>query len=469
MPGFAKTGFAKTGFARLGFPAARWLFALAAAACLFAAPARADSLWSHNGSVVRLVADGAARLFYYEEPRPRMAAAGVRPGTLLFRGRRVGDAYEGVAHVFSRDCERPGAFAVRGRVVGETYIRLAGARGPLVDCVVTPGARRDELIFTFLRDADSRAAPRPAQSASPPAQRAPTPAVAPPAPVASAPVQIAPPPAVAPPMPVASAPATPPPAVQQQALPPPAPASAPPAVAQAPGEGRRVALVIGNAGYRNVPMLRNPPADADLLAATLRASGFASVTVKTDLTREGMIQSLQDFATVADSADWAMIYFSGHGVEIGGSNYIIPVDARLRADRDAELETISATQLLGAIEGARKLRLVVLDACRDNPFASQMRRVSGTRSVGRGLARIEPDVGTLVVYAAKHGETALDGDGANSPFASAMARRIGQTPPVELRRLFDLVRDDVLAATGRKQQPFSYGSIPGSEDFYFAR
>jgi uncharacterized caspase-like protein len=110
--------------------------------------------------------------------------------------------------------------------------------------------------------------------------------------------------------------------------------------------------------------------------------------------------------------------------------------------------------------------MVILDACRDNPFLNQMRRSVRTRSIGRGLARVEPEAGTLVVFAAKHGEAAFDGEGENGPFASAFVRRL-TTPGLEVRRLFDVVRDDVLAATQRHQQPFSYGSLPGSEDFYF--
>ena len=118
------------------------------------------------------------------------------------------------------------------------------------------------------------------------------------------------------------------------------------------------------------------------------------------------------------------------------------------------------------MEGASKLRLVILDACRNNPFAVQMTRTSSTRSVGRGLVRIEPDAGTLVIYSARDGQEALDGDGADSPFASALVNRL-QSPNLEVRRLFDLVRDDVMDATNKQQQPFSYGSLSGREEFFF--
>jgi uncharacterized caspase-like protein len=117
-------------------------------------------------------------------------------------------------------------------------------------------------------------------------------------------------------------------------------------------------------------------------------------------------------------------------------------------------------------EGARKIKLVILDACRDNPFLGQMKRTIATRSITRGLAPIETDAGVLIVYAAKHGETALDGDGNHSPFAMALIDRL-RTPNLEIRRLFDLVRDDVLSRTGRRQQPFTYGSVSGRKDFFF--
>lgn len=230
--------------------------------------------------------------------------------------------------------------------------------------------------------------------------------------------------------------------------------------------GRRVALVIGNSRYEHVGALPNATNDAKALASSLEATGFQSVTVKYDLSRDQLVTALSEFARVADSADWAAVYYSGHGIEYRGTNYMIPVDARLKLDRDVDLEAVDIGKVSSAIDGARKLRLIILDACRDNPFIEQMKRTIATRSINRGLARVEPDAGTLIVYAAKHGETALDGDGNNSPFAAALLRRI-QTPNIELRRLFDLVRDDVMTSTNKRQQPYSYGSLSGSEDFYF--
>lgn len=247
----------------------------------------------------------------------------------------------------------------------------------------------------------------------------------------------------------------------------PAPAAwgALPAGVQSPE--RRVALIVGNSRYAAVPKLANPLRDAAAVAAGLRRVGFQSVDVVEDATREELSASLRRFARQAEASDWAVIYYSGHGLEMNGSNYVIPIDARLETDRDVALEAVALDGLLTAIDGAKKLKLIILDACRDNPFKSLMRRTGAiTRSLGRGLAPIEPEGGTLVVYAAKHGEFALDGEGLNSPFVTAFVDRL-PVPGVEVRRLFDLVRDDVLAATRKRQQPFSYGSLPGSQDFFF--
>ena len=140
----------------------------------------------------------------------------------------------------------------------------------------------------------------------------------------------------------------------------------------------------------------------------------------------------------------------------------------MKVDRDVELETVDVGKLLAATDGAKKLKLVILDACRDNPFSNQMRRTVATRSIGRGLAQLEPEAGTLVVYAAKHGAQALDGDGTNSPFAASLINHI-KTPGLEVRRLFDSVRDDVMETTQGQQQPFVYGSLSAREDFYFVQ
>lgn len=233
---------------------------------------------------------------------------------------------------------------------------------------------------------------------------------------------------------------------------------------------RRVALVIGNGAYASVPKLPNPQADATFVAAALREAGFAQVTLAQvtlaqDLTRDQLYDALRTFAAEAERSDWAVLYYAGHGIEFGGVNYLIPIDAHLATDRDVQFEAVPLPQALAAAEAAHKLRLVILDACRDNPFLNQMKRSVGTRSVGRGLARVEPESGTLVAYAARDGHVALDGEGGNSPFAAALVRRL-RTPGLEINKLFRYVRSDVLAATNNQQEPFVYGSLP-PDDFYF--
>jgi tetratricopeptide (TPR) repeat protein len=246
-------------------------------------------------------------------------------------------------------------------------------------------------------------------------------------------------------------------------------AATPAAVAPAPvtqAAGNRVALVIGNSAYRNVPSLNNPVNDASLIASALKADGF-DITVADNLDRQGLVDALKAFAAKADNADWAVVYFAGHGIEMGGTNYLIPVDAKLLTDRDVELEAVPSSQVMHAIDGAHQLRVVILDACRDNPFAETIRRTTGGgRDIGRGLARIEPARGTLVLYSAKEGTIAADGDGTDSPFATALAKHLTE-PGIEVDKMFRLVIDDVFDATGNKQEPFMYGSLPGRQDFYF--
>ena len=248
-------------------------------------------------------------------------------------------------------------------------------------------------------------------------------------------------------------------------------------------QGRRVALVIGNSTYRNVVALPNPQRDAEKIAATLRAVGFESVTLARNLTREKLIDALRAFADKVDKADWAMVYYAGHGIEVNGVNYLIPIDAKLSTDRDVQFEAVPLDQVMNSVGSAKKLKLILLDACRDNPFVPQMRHTAAptaaaqrstaggtitTRSIGRGLGEVKVTGATLVVYAAKHGQVALDGEGGDSPFAVAVVQRLA-TPGVEINKLFRLVRDDVMEATGGRQEPYTYGSLPGREDFYFVR
>jgi uncharacterized caspase-like protein len=198
---------------------------------------------------------------------------------------------------------------------------------------------------------------------------------------------------------------------------------------------RRIALIVGNGAYRSVPPLDNPARDAELIASALRDVGFQTVTVSNDLIRDKFFETLRAFASQVGKAYWAVVYYAGHGFEIGGVNYPVPVDAKLAADKDAEAEVVALEQLLAAVGGARRLRLVILDARRNNPFAPNKQRTIALKQVGKGFSKIEPSTGSMVVYAAKHGETALDGEGGDSPFAVALARDLKE-PRVEVRKLF---------------------------------
>jgi uncharacterized caspase-like protein len=229
-----------------------------------------------------------------------------------------------------------------------------------------------------------------------------------------------------------------------------------------PGHAQnRVALVIGNSAYRNVAALPNPQNDAADIAASLQRLGF-SVRMLNDATFDVMRRALVQFGREVQGADMAVVYFAGHGMEIGGENWLIPVDAELRSDRDAESEAISLKSVILQVSNALSLGLVILDSCRDNPFAAQMQRVTRTRAVDRGLARIEPTDNVLVAYGAKDGTVASDGRGRNSPFTAALLNNL-EKAGVEIRFLLASVRDEVLAATNRTQQPFVYGSLPRQE------
>lgn len=225
---------------------------------------------------------------------------------------------------------------------------------------------------------------------------------------------------------------------------------------------KRVALVIGNSAYQNAPQLANPARDAAAISAMLRKAEFDVVESVHDVNNNEMRRALREFSDKAQNADVAVVYFAGHGIEVDGQNYLIPTDAALQRDRDVFDETISLDRILQTVEPAKALRLVILDACRDNPFAKSMKRVSALRSLGRGLIAVEPVKGnTLIAYAAKGGSTADDGDGANSPFATALLKYL-PTPGLDLRQAFGMVRDDVMKATDNKQEPFVYGSLGGA-------
>jgi uncharacterized caspase-like protein len=225
---------------------------------------------------------------------------------------------------------------------------------------------------------------------------------------------------------------------------------------------RRVALVIGNSAYQNVAQLPNPAQDAAAVAAMFKKAGFDVVDTKLNVGNVEIRRALREFNGIARNADIAVVYYAGHGIEVDGTNYLIPTDALLASDFDVEDETISLDRITRMLEPVKRLRLVILDACREDPFTQKMKRTIASRSIGRGLAKIEvTSTDTLVAFAAKAGMTAADGNGAHSPFTTALLDNL-TIPGLDLRIAFGRVRDEVMKATNNSQEPYVYGSIGGS-------
>lgn len=225
-----------------------------------------------------------------------------------------------------------------------------------------------------------------------------------------------------------------------------------------PAEARRAALIIGNSNYVHATSLPNPPRDAALVAESARKAGF-DVTMVSDLTKTDFDQALREFRQKADGAEVALIYYAGHGIQSGGSNWLIPVDAALAESRDLRFEAIDLGGLLETMI-LSQLRIVILDACRENPFGSSWS--SAVAGVPSGLVE-EKREGSMVIFAAGAGQFATDGVGDNSPFARSVARRLSE-PGLSIHRLAASIRDDVLADTGGKQEPWLSSAIP-SRDF----
>ncbi len=224
---------------------------------------------------------------------------------------------------------------------------------------------------------------------------------------------------------------------------------------------KRVALVIGNSAYKNVPQLANPKNDASDMAAKLEALGFEVVQGE-DLDLRGMRSTVRDFVRKLDGADLSLFFYAGHGLQVNGNNYMAPVDAQLASYDDLDFEALPMDLVLSAMERNTKVNLIFLDACRDNPLAQNLARSMGTRStaVGRGLAKIGSGIGSLIAFSTQPGNVALDGDGRNSPFTTALLKHLG-TPGKSVTTDLISVRKDVLAATGGKQVPWDNSSLTG--------
>lgn len=227
---------------------------------------------------------------------------------------------------------------------------------------------------------------------------------------------------------------------------------------------RRVAFVVGNGSYKNVAQLPNPPIDAKAMAATLRNVGF-EVIEGSNLSRDQMTEKLLDFGRKAQGSDIALFYYAGHGIAVGGTNYLLPVDADIKSEMDVKLgAAINIDLTLEQTMGDAKVKLVFLDACRDNPFAAKIKSNSATRSVNvqSGLAEMKSGEGTLIAFATGPGQTALDGqEGNNSPFTRALIDNITK-PGVEIQQAMTAVRAQVNEETRKGQLPWGHTNLTGS-------
>ncbi len=250
------------------------------------------------------------------------------------------------------------------------------------------------------------------------------------------------------------------------------PAKAPPQQTVMPqqtvaAQGKRVAFVVGNSAYQNTAALTNPTNDARDMAAALKDLGF-TVIEGIDLDKRALDLKTRDFARALGSADVALFFYAGHGLQVSGQNYLIPIDARLESERDLEFEATKVDFILRQMELDRdnKTNIVFLDACRDNPLSRNLARTMGTRSaaLGAGLAQIQTGVGTFISYSTQPGNVALDGQGRNSPFTTALVKNITRDG-ISLNGVMNETRKEVLSATQGKQVPWDHSSLTG--DFFF--
>lgn len=238
------------------------------------------------------------------------------------------------------------------------------------------------------------------------------------------------------------------------------PASTAPAAIRPPGH--RVALVIGNSAYKFANSLPNPAHDSADFAQALRDLGF-TVIEGHDLDWHGMVAKTREFSAQLDKAELALVFYAGHGVQVEGRNYLIPVDAKLEHAGDLDLEAMDLQTVLRPMEAERRVNLVFLDACRDNPFVHSLARSSGSMrslSVAQGLAQVNSAAGTMIAFSTQPDNVAQDGGGRNSPFTAALLKHV-KTPNLEVEQMMKQVRVDVMAATQEKQVPWGHSSLVG--------
>jgi hypothetical protein len=228
---------------------------------------------------------------------------------------------------------------------------------------------------------------------------------------------------------------------------------------------RRLALVIGNSAYKNAPTLKNPANDAGDMADALQRLGF-EVLRGINLDYLGMRDIVRRFSEELPDTNVALMFYAGHGLQVGGKNYLVPVDAQIKTQADLDFGTIDLDLVLRGMEADTRTNIIFLDACRDNPLAVELTRRLGTRSgsVNRGLAPVDTGLGTLIAFSTQPGNIALDGDGRNSPFTAALLHTI-EVPGLTLSDVMIDVRNEVLRSTGRKQVPWDNSSLTGQ--FYF--
>ena len=226
------------------------------------------------------------------------------------------------------------------------------------------------------------------------------------------------------------------------------------------GPEQRIALVIGNSKYQNAPQLANPDNDAQSMAQLLNSAGF-EVIAATDLTQNDMIKVVQDFSAKVSSRGpntVAMVYYAGHGVQLAGENYLVPVDARISTPADLANNAVRLVDVMGTLEAIpSRMRIVVLDACRNNPFP-------GVNDAGRGLAIVDAPNGSIVGYSTAPGSEAQDGANGHSPYTQAFLR-VAREPNLPIEQLFKRVRLEVNNATDGQQIPWESSSL--TSDFYF--
>ena len=230
-------------------------------------------------------------------------------------------------------------------------------------------------------------------------------------------------------------------------------------VSKAWAKQRRTALIIGNANYESAP-LKNPVNDARDIADTLKNLGF-SVTLKTDANQRSMERAIRDFGNDLRRGGVGLFYFAGHGVQVRGNNYLVPIAADIESEGDVKYETVDAGLVLAKMEDAANgLNIIILDACRNNPFSRSF------RSAERGLARMDAPTGSILAFSTAPGSVAADGTGRNGLYTSVLLKHI-DTTGIDLPHLFMRVRKDVVKETNRKQVPWESSSLIG--DFYFSQ